>query len=72
MDDERWSLIQAELTAIRKTTDRLSSVLEEFLPMARKAAAIKAMNPATKVREAINRGKSRSLTPGSDGSGEAG
>jgi hypothetical protein len=65
--------VMRELKTIRESTDRLCAVLEEFLPLMRKAAAIKAMNPAALVKEAVNkRAKSRSVASGENGSGQEG
>jgi hypothetical protein len=69
MDNE----LREQLNGIQADVRRLVVVLDEFLPMMRKAAAIKAMNPAAKVREAMaKRGNTRSLPPGSNESGGEG
>lgn len=74
LDDEFKSTVLAEVKVIRQNTDHLVSILNEFLPLMRKAAAIKAMNPAAKVREVMaKRGNTRSLSSGTyESSGEGG
>jgi hypothetical protein len=65
--------IQTDIMSLQNDFMYFRSILEEFLPMARKAAAIKAMNPAALVKEAVSkRARSRSITPGEDGSGREG
>jgi hypothetical protein len=65
--------IQTDIMSLQNDFMYFRSILEEFLPMARKAAAIKAMNPAALVKEAVNkRAKSRFVASSQDGSGQEG